>query len=89
MSRQATYTLQTLQAERAELKKQIQARREGIARRWDALFAPPAEASHAERITNNIGRVIAVYDGVMTGYKLLRQFRHLRDRFRSKKKRRK
>lgn len=69
------HNLSTIEAEKQKLKEQIAESEASIARCYDELFAPPVAENRMEYWVNQAGRAAAVYDGVMTGYKLFRRFR--------------
>lgn len=75
MANRTHYDIETLQARQAEVERQLDASRKAIAGHWDTLFSPPEEKSKTEHWMNQLARAVAVYDGVMTGYKLFRRFR--------------
>ena len=41
---------------------------------WQTLFAPPVAETRVQHWVNQAERVVAVYDGVMLGYKLLHRW---------------
>ena len=78
-------TLQALSVRKAELKKELTQTSESIRDHWHALMDPPPADTKVQQWVSSAERVVAVYDGVMMGYKLLRRFRGL---FSHRKKRR-
>ena len=78
-------TPQSLAAREADLKKELTETSESIRAHWHALMDPPPADTKVQQWVNSAERVVAVYDGVMMGYKLLRRFRGL---FSHRKKRR-
>ncbi len=83
MTPRQPYTLESIAAERARLVKDKEETAARIRLDATALFAPEPAETKMQALINNAGRAIAIYDGVMLGYKLLRQFGGL---FRRKRK---
>jgi len=75
--KKAVYTLETIAAEKERLRVRLAASKARISRQAEALFGPPPAANKVQRWTNHAERAFAIYDGVMTGYKLFRSFRNL------------
>ena len=78
-------TLQALSVRKAELQKEPTQTSDRIRDHWHALMDPPPADTKVQQWVNSAERAVAVYDGVMMGYKLLRRFRGL---FSHRKKRR-
>ena len=75
MNSNQTYTPEMLQARLNVLHKKLDKNRASIAKKWQLLFAPPSESeSKVQMWVNQAERAVAVYDGVMMGYKLFRRF---------------
>ena len=70
-------TLQALSVRKAELKKELTQTSESIRDHWHALMDPPPADTKVQQWVNSAERAVAVYDGLMMGYKLLRRFRGL------------
>lgn len=68
------YDLQSIQARRAALGRQLDRNKATIARLYGDLVAPPKANTKAEGWMNNFQRGLAIYDGIMTGYKLFSRF---------------
>ncbi len=81
------YTLETLEAERAKLRTQIDESRSRIDKRWTVLTTPPEESTQFQHWVNQGERLFAIYDGAMTGYKLCRRLGQITSFFKRKKKR--
>lgn len=71
------YSLEALEARRTDLKRQLTEKENLIQRRINFLFEPEPANNLMQQSINNVGRVIAVVDGAMTGYKLLKRLRTL------------
>ncbi len=80
------YTFEALDAERAKLRSQIETSRSRISKRWTALTTPPPEANQFQHWVNQGERAFAIYDGVMTGYKLCRRLGNVASLFKRKNK---
>lgn len=72
-----TYTLETIAAEKEKVRARLAACKKRMDEQAGALFGPPPAAGKMQRWANNLERAFALYDGVMTGYKLFRSFRSL------------
>lgn len=71
--RNVRYTLERIEAERLEIKRKLKKKEEMIAHDVELINTPPpADDNPLGFWFNNAGRMVAVYDGVMTGYKLMR-----------------
>lgn len=66
------YTLESIQAQTEQLK--VEARKSGkqLKKHFHEVFAPPATTSDMERWVNHAESAYALYDGLATGYKLLK-----------------
>ncbi len=75
------YTLESIGAQRARIGKQLRSKSELMRRRYNSLFAPPPPSHNVvERYVNFAEQAWALFDGVRTGYKVLRRmsgFLHL------------
>lgn len=69
-----TYTLEEMALQKQAIKKALSENQAGIRLKFDALFTPPPAETKVQGWMNNASRLFAVYDGVMTGYKLMRAF---------------
>lgn len=56
---------------------------------WQTLFAPPVAETRVQHWVNQAERVVAVYDGVMLGYKLCRRLNLIAGWLKPKNKKRK
>ncbi|MGM9687669.1 MAG: hypothetical protein ACI3YD_01335 [Alloprevotella sp.] len=87
--KQNCYTPELLQKKLQTLHARLDENKASIAEQWHTLFAPPAESgSKLQHWMNQADRAIAVYDGVMLGYKLLRRFNGTINRWTHKNRRR-
>lgn len=80
------YSLASLQEKQAALQKEIEKSRREMARHWQSLTARPDGHSRTQLWMSQLERSLIVYDGVMTGYKLLRRFNAVTSLFRRKKR---
>lgn len=81
-----TYTHERLQREKQQLQKEILRSKKAISRHWNNLTATPPETSKLQGWVNQAEKAFVVYDGVMTGYKLLRRFNRFTSIFHKKRK---
>ncbi len=68
-----TTALERLRARREQLQKETAQSAAEIRRHWEALFTPPPADTKVQRWVSQAERAVAVYDGVMTGYKLMKR----------------
>lgn len=68
----APTTPEAIAAEQARLAEAIAASDARIGKRWQQLTAPPDAANAFRLWVNRAETAYSVYDGFMTGYKLLR-----------------
>lgn len=64
-------------AQKEQTLEQIRTKGACIHRLVDELFTPPKATNRYEAMLNNVGRAVAIYDGIMVGVKLMRRFRHV------------
>lgn len=76
------YTLEEIKARRNALAAELKVRERRIVRQWDDLVAPPEFEDQFHLWANRAEAAFSLYDGFMTGFKLLRTFGGL---FRRKK----
>ena len=69
------YTPEAIEARKVELREQIKAKQEALIKKANMLTQPETADTISQKWVNNIGKVIAVYDGVMMGYKIYRGVR--------------
>lgn len=81
-----TYSMSSLQEKQAALQKEIEKSRHEMARHWQSLTMRPDGHSRSQLWMSQLERSLIVYDGVMTGYKLLRRFNTLTSLFKRKKR---
>ena len=73
--KQNCYTPELLQKRLQTLHARLDENKAAIAEQWHTLFAPPAESGGKLQYgMSQADRAVAVYDGVMLGYKLLKRF---------------
>ena len=73
--KQNCYTPELLQKRLQTLHARLDENKAAIAEQWHTLFAPPAESDgKLQYWMSQADRAVAVYDGVMLGYKLLKRF---------------
>ncbi len=73
--KQNCYTPELLQKRLQTLHARLDENKAAIAEQWQTLFAPPAESGgKLQYWMSQADRAVAVYDGVMLGYKLLKRF---------------
>ncbi|MGL4520420.1 MAG: hypothetical protein ACRCUJ_12295 [Phocaeicola sp.] len=81
---QANYiTLQEITQRKEELKKEIDLKEERISELTNELFSTSTPKTGAEAIIQHAQSAVWVYDGVMTGVKIVRRFQRF---FGTKKK---
>lgn len=78
-----TYTLEEIDLRREQARQAFRKTERDIKRQVDALLAPPPAGNKMQEWIGHAERAYAIYDGVMTGYRLYRRFRGF---FRRKKK---
>ncbi len=76
-------TMDELEARRAQLQQEAEETAARMRLTVNEIFAPTPAGNKVQSLMNNAGRLYAVYDGVMLGFKLFRQFNGL---FRKKRK---
>lgn len=79
-------TIESIQQEKAELQKQINEVSERLAASTNNLMTEPTPLSQRERIMNTISKGMAIADGAILGYRLLRHVRGFFLRGKGKKK---
>ena len=68
------YTLNEIRRQRQSLSKRIDKKEQDIRRKWQNLVAPPDVDDTFHLWKNRAEAAFSLYDGFMTGYKLLRSF---------------
>lgn len=66
------YTLESIRAQQAKLSADIKKRERRISRKWTDITTPPTFDSKFALYANRAEAAYNLYDGFMTGYKLLR-----------------
>lgn len=69
------YTPESIEARKAELRQQIKEKQEALFKKANGLTQSEAAETTSQKWINNIGKAIAIYDGLMTGYKIYRGIR--------------
>lgn len=70
------FTPEMFEKRTTELHGQLEASRASIASHWHTLFAPAdTSGSKVQQFVHQAERAVAIYDGVMLGYKLLHRWR--------------
>lgn len=80
------YTLASMLAERKALGKKLNKSKTNIAADWDSLFTPPKADNKVQLWVNQAERILAMYDGIMLGYKLIQRIAGRFSPFRKRKK---
>ncbi|MBP3227241.1 MAG: hypothetical protein J6M53_00470 [Bacteroidaceae bacterium] len=83
---QQDYTPGGIARRKAELKRRIEAKRERLSKMAESLLRPDEATTRAEQFSRTFSRAIAIADGAMTGYKLVRRFGWLVPRRKSRRK---
>lgn len=65
--------LERLRVRREQLRKETEQSAAEIRKHWETLFTPPPADTKVRRWVSQAERAVAVYDGVMTGYKLMKR----------------
>lgn len=71
------YTLETIDARREALAEEAVKQEKRIRDGVENLFAPPASETRLQSWMAQTEKALAIYDGIMLGWKIFRQFRHL------------
>ena len=74
-------TLDKIYQQKAEKLAEIQASKQRIANQVRELFHPSGTANGTNALVNNFSSGIAIFNGIMTGFKIIKRIRNL---FRSK-----
>ena len=70
-------TLDMICQQKAEKKAEIQASKMRIAKQAREIFRPTETLNSANSLMNNFNSGIAIFNGVMTGFKIIRRIRSL------------
>lgn len=70
----SNYTIEDLKDLKRQSDSEIDRSRSDILKLWVSLTTPPSSDGKVQNWVNQVERAVALYDGVMTGYKLLRRF---------------
>ena len=74
-------TLDKIYQQKAEKLAEIQASKQRITNQARELFHPSETANETNALVNNFSSGIAIFNGIMTGFKIIKRIRNL---FRSK-----
>ena len=74
-------TLDKIYQQKAEKLAEIQASKQRIANQTRELFHPSETTNGTNALVNNFSSGIAIFNGIMTGFKIIKRIRNL---FRSK-----
>lgn len=80
------YSSTSLAERQQKIEKRLAAKRNEISQQWDMLVAPPKSSSNMQQLLNQAERAVAIYDGVMTGYKIIKRFNSFFKRTKRNKK---
>lgn len=69
------YDMERIAAMKAGLQNELNESRQRIAQHWDNLTTEPAQQTRQQMFMNQVSKGLALYDGVMTGYKLYKRLR--------------
>lgn len=81
------YDIENIQAQRDALLSQMDKSEQCIRRYWGALTTKPESAGKTQQVMYQIEKGLAIYDGVMTGYKLYKRLKGVGNIFSKGKKR--
>ena len=70
-------TLEMILQQKAEKLAEIQASKKKIASHAQELFHPSDHAGSSNALMNNFSSGIAIFNGVMTGFKIIKRIRSL------------
>ena len=71
---QHDYTPEALEQRRAQLREQLTKKRTAISQQVQSLLTPDPATTRAEQFAATFSRAIAIADGAMTGYRLVKRF---------------
>lgn len=69
------YTLEDIISQRDNALKEVRESGKIISHKVRMLFAPPKATGKFDLLANNLDRIIAIYDGVLLGSKIIKRFR--------------
>ena len=69
------YTPESIDARKEELRQQIKEKQDVLVKKAKELTQPEAAETTSQKWINNFNKAIAIYDGVMMGYKIYRGVR--------------
>ena len=70
-------TLNKIYQQKAEKLAEIQASKQRIANQTRELFHPSETANGTNALVNNFSSGIAIFNGIMTGFKIIKRIRNL------------
>ncbi len=68
------FTPEAFELQKARLREQIAEKQAQLIKDSDALMRPDPVTTRAELFAANFSRAIAIADGALTGYKLMKRF---------------
>ena len=72
-----TITLEMISRQKAEKLTEIRASRQRMTEQVRKMFRPAEPADNAHALMNNFSSGIAIFNGVMTGFKIIKRIRSL------------
>ncbi len=69
---QTNYSMLYIEAEKARVRAEMKKLRLRMKDKADDLLAPPPENTRTQRVMNAIERGVALWDGLWTGYKVVK-----------------
>ncbi len=70
-------TLAMISQQKAEKLAEIQASKQRINQQAKELFRPSEDSGNTHHLMNNFSSGIAIFNGIMTGFKIIRRIRNL------------
>ena len=70
-------TLAMISQQKAEKLAEIQASKQRINQQAKELFHPSEDSGNTHHLMNNFSSGIAIFNGIMTGFKIIRRIRNL------------
>jgi hypothetical protein len=70
-------TLAMISQQKTEKLAEIQASKQRITQQAKELFRPSEDSGNTHHLMNNFSSGIAIFNGIMTGFKIIRRIRNL------------
>lgn len=86
MTTPTVYTPELIAARRADLDSRLRRNREQILDHWQDLTAPTPASDRVQLAMNHLASAYTLYDGLRTGYRVVRALQALLPRRRHRKK---